>query len=140
MQKPRKRPRLLEWCICLAVSLAITSFAFFANKGAMAGEKELFKRLHDAFFLTGILFLGVAGLRLISQTGFFSGLSYILYSAGKTLFPYAGGKRESYARFSQKHTQKDGEDKLFHVKSVALTGGLSVMLGMIFLALWAIYL
>ncbi len=135
MHKQIKKQRL-ERLIFIVLSLLISGFFLFSKGFSFTEKRALFHRLHDAFFSTGILFLGIAGLRLIAKTDFFSGVFYVAYSVKKTLFPFANGERESYQTFFKKRNERTDKKKMGKLSMLAEAGIFSLLLGMLFLAFW----
>lgn len=65
----------------------------------------------DAFSLTGVTLLGVAGVGYLRRQDFFSGVGYALQQVKISLFPFLNGKRESYSEYRKRKEEErtDGE-------------------------------
>ena len=136
--------------IALAVFAAVSALAFWLRLG-MTTETEAAKRtflcLSDAFFISGVLFVGAGLLVWAANEGTFWGIGFAGTSALKMIIPpfllgerqknayYSkNGRLESYGEYRERK-KAEPKTRFWHL---LLCGFLGLALGGIFLALYSV--
>lgn len=71
---------------------------------------EEFKHFCDAFSLSGVALLTVAGCGFLKTQGAFWGIGYALQWVKNCLFPSVGNKRESYSEYHERKSKQENSD------------------------------
>ncbi len=146
MEKKLTKKNLL---IALAVFAAVSALAFWLRLGMTTETEEtkrMFACLSDAFFISGVLFVGAGLLVWASNEGTFWGLGFAGSSALKMIIPpfllgerqknayYSkNGRLESYGEYRERK-KAEPKTRFWHL---IVCGLLGLVLGAVFLALYS---
>ncbi len=73
-------------------------------------QGEEFKRFCDAFSLSGICLLTVAGIGFLRKSGAFLGLGFALKRTKEVLLPFLKGEEETYGEYRRRKAEESEED------------------------------
>lgn len=96
------------------------------------GAQDTVKYVSDAFFVAGVLTLGMAGLTFGSKQGAFDGLGYAVSSFFDTRKPSTKrlnwSKKETYEEYVERKHSKDDRKK---VKHLLIIGGAMMVIAIV---------
>ena len=94
---------------------------------------ERFRILSDACTIPGVVILGIGALVMISNEGFFNGISYAVQYAVSMLIPGSNKKYEKYGDYVERKQEKG---PIRGIAFLFVVGGVYLALGVLFTVLF----
>ena len=124
---------LKKYGVCFAIASLIT-LGVFAIKGFFTDSVSVnIQILSDGFFISGILFLFVAGMMFVSGEGGLIGIGFIMRSVAQIFIPGGRKKHEVYAKYRER---KMSEIKKSGDSCILVTGVIFFLISVIFTIIW----
>ena len=125
---------LLKYGIATLVATAMTIFTTYSyNLAGAATQAERIRILADAFSIPGIVLIMVGFLVIVSNDGFFNGLTYSLTYAIRMLIPGRGMKKmERYYDYVEARSKRPKARSGF----LFVVGGIFLVVGLVFTVLF----
>ncbi|MBR2971547.1 MAG: DUF3899 domain-containing protein [Clostridia bacterium] len=119
---------LLKYVACFGIASLIVFLCYlpWRNEHILAG-------LSNGFFVSGVLFLSIAGMLYISSEGGFIGISFVLHSVVQWFVPLARKNHESYAKFRERKLGQNSKPVDF---AILITGIIFMLVGIILTIVW----
>ena len=133
------KTKLIKIGVLLLIALAVVLTVCEIN-GLLTEKlapRDVMKVLCDAFFVSGVVFLGISGLAWASDMGAFDGIGYSISTMINTHMPAGRGlnwhKKESYEEYKER---KHAPEKKKKLKASFIMGAFMLALAIVFLVVY----
>ncbi len=131
--KKETKALLIKYLICFGIASAITVIVF-AIKGFFTDSIAVnIQILSDGFFVSGILFLIVAGLLFVSDEGALIGIGFVLRNVILSFIPMGRTKHELYAQYRERKLK---DKKKMSDTCILVTGLVFLFVAIVMTIIW----
>ena len=131
--KQENKALLIKYAICFGVASLITFIVFWIRGFFTNNVGVNLQVLSDGFFVSGILFLMVAGLMFLSDEGALIGIGFVLRNVILSFIPMGRSKHELYAQYRERKLK---EKKKILDSSILVTGIVFLSVSIVFTVIW----
>ncbi len=132
--KKETKELLIKYLGCFGIAALISVAVFWSNGFFTDSVSNNIQVLADGFFISGILFLIVAGLLFVSDEGALLGIGFIFRNIILTFIPMGRMKHELYADYRERKL-KD-KKKMFDY-AILFTGLVFFLASVILSVVWS---
>lgn len=137
MNEKKSAVRLYIFTVVISVAVILLVCGLNGLLTEEKTDKETIKILCDAFFVTGVLVMGMGALSWASTKGAFDGLGYSISSLINVHRPskkrMTWSKAETYEEYVERKHEKDGKKRYMHLLFVGLA---MIIVAVIFLIVY----
>lgn len=131
--KKETKALLIKYLICFGIASAITVIVF-AIKGFFTDSIAVnIQILSDGFFVSGMLFLIVAGLLFVSDEGALIGIGFVLRNVILSFIPMGRTKHELYAQYRERKLK---DKKKMSDTCILVTGIVFLFVAIVMTIIW----
>lgn len=131
--KKETKALLIKYLICFGIASVITVIVF-AIKGFFTDSIAVnIQILSDGFFVSGILFLIVAGLLFVSDEGALIGIGFVLRNVILSFIPMGRTKHELYAQYRERKLK---DKKKMSDTCILVTGLVFLFVAIVMTIIW----
>lgn len=131
--KKETKALLIKYLICFGIASAITVIVF-AIKGFFTDSIAVnIQILSDGFFVSGMLFLIVAGLLFVSDEGALIGIGFVLRNVILSFIPMGRTKHELYAQYRERKLK---DKKKISDTCILVTGIVFLFVAIVMTIIW----
>lgn len=131
--KKETKALLIKYLICFGIASAITVIVF-AIKGFFTDSIAVnIQILSDGFFVSGMLFLIVAGLLFVSDEGALIGIGFVLRNVILSFIPMGRTKHELYAQYRERKLK---DKKKMSDTCILVTGLVFLFVAIVMTIIW----
>jgi hypothetical protein len=132
--KEEKRALLIKYIVCFSVASLIT-FIVFTLQGSFTDRIGVnIQILSDSFFVSGILFLFIAGMMFVSGEGALIGISFVLRNIAQAFVPMGRKNHEFYKDYRARKLAEKKQSANDH--AILVTGLVFLIISVVFTLIW----
>lgn len=117
---------LIDFAINFIVGLVLAFFVMLIQD--IFNGEEIIEKLCNGFFVSSVVMLCVAALRVLGRDGQYDSLSYI----GRFLNPFKRGGYKKYSNYKEEKTKKREEATPKRIYGMLMAGSLLLVISIIF--------
>ncbi len=128
-----KKELIIKYLTCFCIAILITVLVIGINGFFTDNIGVNIQILSDGFFVSGLLFLMVAGMLFLSNEGAFVGIGFVLRNIVQAFVPMGRKNHEFYAQYRERVLAKK---KASIDQCIWVTGLVFLAIGIIFTVIW----